>query len=107
MVMKYIIGAGALIALISMGSWMGLFVISGLILFAAIVAIVETIPFMRWLVARTANFWDFVLFGLSIYLLFSSGVTVAFATGIAGLLYSVYYKPFLINREVKKAMTRK
>jgi hypothetical protein len=100
--MKYVIGAVALIGLIAMGSWMGLFVISGLILFGAIVAMIETIPWLRWFVARTANFWDFVLFGLSIYLLFSAGVTVAFATGIAGLLYTVYYKPFLIKREALK-----
>lgn len=102
--MKYIIGGLVVIILIAMGAWMATFVISGLVLFGGFVALVETIGPLRYIVVRTTALIDFVIFGLSIYLLFNSGVTVAFATGIAGLLFTIYYKPFLISREVNRRM---
>jgi len=94
---KYVIGVIALICLMSFSAVLAVYVISGMLLFIGLVALCESIRPLKWLLSKSGNVLDIIIFGFSIYAMSSMGVTVAIGLGVAGLLYSVYYKPYLIK----------
>jgi hypothetical protein len=94
---RYFIGVVVLLFLIFFSAAMATYVISGLLLFAGLVALSESIPAVKWLFRKTSNVVDFVIFAFSIYAMSSMGVTVAIGLGVAGLLFSLYYKPYLVS----------
>lgn len=105
---KYLLGIGGLLFLIFFSAAMATYVISGLVLFAGLVAMSESIRPIKWLFSRTGNLVDLIIFGFSIYAMSAMGVTVAIGLGVAGLLFSVYYKPYLKSTmQSDKPKTRK
>lgn len=103
---KYLIGGAIVIALIMFSGALAVYVFSGLIMFVGMVALIESIGPLRWFVARTGSYIDLMIFGFSIYLAINGSVTVAMGITIAGLLFTVFYKPYLRNR-LAEAKTKK
>lgn len=103
---KYVIGAAVVLFILWFSASLAVYMFSGLIMFAGLVAIVESVRWLQWLFARTGNVIDILIFGVSIYLLWNAGVTVAMGVSICGLLFTVFYKPFLIDREVKRKLSK-
>jgi len=93
--MKYLLGALALLFLIMFSGVVVVYVFSGLLMFGGIVALCESIKPLKYFVSRSAHLVDFVIFAFGIYAMSRMGVTVAIGLGVAGLLFSVYYKPYL------------
>lgn len=93
--MKYLLGIVAILILLGFSVSMATYVFSGLLMFAGLVAIVETFGSLKWLVSRTSNAIDVLIFAFSVVALSSMGATVAIGLSVAGLLFSVYYKPYL------------
>lgn len=94
---RYVLGVVVLLFLIFFSGVIATYVISGVLLFAGLVALSESIPPIKWLFRRTSNIVDLVIFAFSIYAMSSMGVTVAIGLGVAGLLFSLYYKPYLVG----------
>tara|TARA_A100000172_G_C3044260_1_gene111811 strand:+ start:1977 stop:2342 length:366 start_codon:yes stop_codon:yes gene_type:complete len=95
---KYYLGAAVMLFLIFFSGVIATYVISGLLLFAGLVALCESVKPIKWLLSKTGNILDILIFGFSIYAMSSMGVTVAIGLGVAGLLFSVYYKPILLRK---------
>lgn len=79
------------------------YVFSGLLMFAGMVALCESIPLVRWLFSKTGNLLDLLIFGFSVFAIADMGVTVAIGLSVAGLLFSVYYKPLLKKSHRKRS----
>lgn len=92
---KIIIGIVVLVFLIFFSGVIATYVISGILLFAGLVALAESVQPIKWLFTKTSNAIDVLIFAFSIYAMSSMGVTVAIGLGVAGLLFSIYYKPYL------------
>lgn len=93
--MKYLLGAFALLFLIMFSGVVTVYVFSGLLMFGGIVALCESMPPVKYFVAKTGHLVDLLMFGFGVYAISSMGVTVAIGLSVAGLLFSVYYKPYL------------
>lgn len=102
---KYYVGAAVMVFLIFFSGVIATYVISGLLLFAGLVALCESVKPIKWLLSKTGNALDILIFGFSIYAMSSMGVTVAIGLGVAGLLFSVYYKPYLLAKDKPKRST--
>jgi len=90
-----------------MSSIMFVYIMSGIILFAGIVALIETIPLIKWFASRTGNLIDILLFCVGGYTLLSSGPTIAIGVGVCGVLYSVVYKPRLMRSVIKDELEKR
>lgn len=90
-----------------MSSVMFVYIMSGIIMFAGLVALIETIPVVKWFASRTGNLIDIVIFALSAYTLVSSGPTIAIGVGVCGVMYTVLYKPRLIAWAVRQELERR
>ncbi len=95
---KVIYGIIVLLFLMYFVAQLQVYIFSGLIMFAGIVALTESCKPIRWFVAQTGNIIDIIIFGGSIFLLLDAGPTIAIGVSIAGLLFSYYYKPYLRER---------
>lgn len=103
---KYWLGAAVVVFLIFFSGVIATYVISGILLFAGLVALAESVPPIKWVLSRTGNALDIAIFAFSIYAMSSMGVTVAIGLGVAGLLFSVYYKPLLKGKATKSNINR-
>jgi len=98
MTMKYFIGVIVILFVLLFLSQLAVYMFAGIIMFAGLVAMVESIKPIRWVLARTGGLIDIIIFGGSVMLTWKAGVTVAMGVSIAGLLFTIYYKPYLRNR---------
>lgn len=86
--------------------FMGLYTFFGLITLVGLIALVETVPLLRWIFERTANIIDVLLFALTIFAIANFGVTITASLTIAGLGFTLAYKPFLKARYHYHIVTR-
>lgn len=104
--MKYVFGIVAVIVLVSFSVAMATYVFSGLLMFAGLVALVESLPPLRWFFSRTGSLVDILIFVFSVIALGTMGATVAIGLSVAGLLFSVYYKPYLRGLKSSKGFRK-
>lgn len=94
-----------------MSSVMFVYIMSGIIMFAGFVALVETIPSLKWFASRTGNLIDILIFAIGAYALVKSGPTIAIGLGICGVMYTILYKPRLeawaVKQELEKRKAKK
>lgn len=106
--MKQIIGFAA-IALI--GIWIGghlaAHIFFGILMLVGLIALVENIPFVKWLVYKSNNFIDILLFVLSILATIYVGVTITAAITVAGLGYTMGYAPYVRRQIAKRKAAQK
>lgn len=101
--MKYFIGGIIVVFLIMVSGHVATYIISGLLMFAGLVALCETIPLIKFIFRYTGNLVDLCIFGLSVYGLSHMGATVAIGLSVCGLLFTIFYKPRLRRSKTKKA----
>lgn len=92
-----------LLAIVVGGVLLGYFV-GGMLMLLSMIAVVEGIRPLKWLVVRSTTFLDLVLLGLSVVLLFNAGVTVAMVVTMAGLAFSFVYAPIIRYRHQQKKL---
>lgn len=94
--MKQIIGFIAIMLLgIFIGGHLAAHIFFGVIMLIGLIALVENIPFVKWLVYKSNNVIDvglFILAGVAIVYL---GVTIAAALTVCGLGYTMLYAPYV------------
>lgn len=69
----------------------------GLLTLGGFIAITESIRPLKYIIVRHKNAIDILIFTGTIYCIATAGVTVAATLTIAGLGYTLIYKPILIN----------
>lgn len=97
----------AILFIMYMSSVMFVYIMSGVIMFAGFVALIETIPSLKWFASRTGNLIDIVIFIVGAYALVKSGPTIAIGLGICGVMYTVLYKPRLVEWAVKQELAKR
>jgi Ca2+/Na+ antiporter len=76
----------------------------GIILLGGLVALVENIPAIKWLVYKGNNIMDVILWILSALAIVTLGVSIAAALGVASLGYTMVYAPYVrINKTQSKS----
>ncbi len=80
----------------------------GIITLLGLVWLIETNPSLKYIAKRTANIIDVLIFVFTIIATIKLGVTITASLTVAGLLYTIAYKPFLLKeRELEKKTMRK
>lgn len=67
----------------------------GIMTFVGMVAIIESIPALKWLVQRTTRLIDIIIFGLTIYATTRFGYNITASLTMAGLGYTLVYAPYV------------
>lgn len=74
----------------------------GIILLGGLVALVENIPFIKWLVYKGNNIMDVMLWGFSALAIVMFGVSIAAALAVASLGYTMVYAPYVRKQQEAK-----
>lgn len=69
--------------------------ITGLITFVGLVALIESIGVIKWFVAHTSKLVDIIIFAFGVYAKVHFGVTIALAIMFAGMLFTLQYAPYI------------
>lgn len=106
--MKIVIGIIVILVILSVGGSIATYVLSGVLMFAGLVAMVESIGILKWLFRHTSSLVDILIFGFTVFAMSHMGATVSISLSVAGLLFTIIYKPMLVgnrsvNRVVRKA----
>lgn len=100
--MKQIIG---FVAVMLLGIWIGghlaAHIFFGIIMLIGLIALVENIPFVKWLIYKSNNAIDIGLFILAALATIYVGVTITAALTVAGLGYTMVYAPY-VREQIKK-----
>ena len=79
----------------------------GALLLGGLIALVENIPFVKWIVYKGNNIMDIMLWGLSALAIVTLGVTVAAALAVASLGYTMVYAPYVRSKMKPKQAVRR
>lgn len=79
----------------------------GALLLGGLIALVENIPFVKWIVYKGNNIMDIMLWGLSAIAIVTLGVTVAAALAVASLGYTMVYAPYVRSKMNPKQSVRR
>lgn len=100
--MRQIVFVIAMIAGLMMGHMIASFIFFGLLTFAGFVFLVENITILRWIVYRTSALFDVLIFAASIVATVQLGVTITASLTVAGLAFTLLYRPWIINKLNKR-----
>lgn len=79
----------------------------GLITLISLIALIESIPPLKWVVKRMSSLIDVILFGLSIYATLTLGYNITASLVVAGLGFTLIYKPYLRSVNNKTRRTKR
>lgn len=96
---RYVIGGVAALFLIFVSGHLAVYIVSGLLMFAGLVALCETVPLVKFVFRWTNSLVDIGIFAFSVYGLAEMGATVAIGLSVCGLLFTVFYKPLLRRKK--------
>lgn len=103
-----IIFAGVILLGMILGGQLAGHIFFGLILLGGLIALVENIPVMKWLVYKGNNILDIMIWGLSALAIITVGVTIAAALAVASLGYTMLYAPYVRKQlQIKKDKLKK
>lgn len=94
---QFIFGATLVIGII-IGGYMTGIIFFGVLMLLGIIAIVESIPVLRWICERMPSFLDVIITGASIISIATLGLTVAGSLSIAAFGWTMVYAPWLRQR---------
>lgn len=97
-VTQTIICLGVLGLGIGIGGHLAGHVMFGILMFAGLVALVENVGWIKWIVYKSNVFLDVVFFGLSVLATIYMGVTITGAITVASLIFSLIYAPMIRNK---------
>lgn len=90
-----VIYVGMLIfALIIGGNIIG-YAFTGAVTLLSFVFLCESVPGLKWLVAKTSHIIDIILFGFAVYSKVHFGVSIAMALLFATVGYTLLYAPYV------------
>ena len=69
--------------------------IAGIITFISLVALIEAVPLLKWIVAHTIKLVDCAIFIFGVYAKIHFGVTIAIGIMFAGLMFTLLYGPYI------------
>jgi uncharacterized membrane protein len=72
-----------------------------------LIVMVESIPPLKWLLSRSSQFFDILIFVFTIMATISYGLTIAASLTVTGLGYSLFYGPYLREQRLGKAPKKK
>ena len=98
--------AGAMLLGLLVGGHIVGHIFFGLMLLGGLIALVENIPFIKWLVYKGNNITDIILWVLSAMAIVSFGVTIAAALAVASLGYTMVYAPY-VRRKLREQVASK
>lgn len=103
---RLIIGAVIMLVILivsfMIGGVLGFSVFFALVKFAALVAVVESVPPFRWLAHRLGGLFDVGLFIFSFYMMYASTVTMGISFTITAFLFTILYRPYVRYLKEKK-----
>lgn len=76
----------------------------GIITLAGLIALIESIQPLKWLVTKSSKVIDIILFVFTIFATMNYGLNIAASLTVAGIGYTLVYAPYL--RENKKEARR-
>ena len=100
--MRQIIFIVAMFIGLMMGHMIASFIFFGMITFAGFVFLVENITILKWIVYRTSALFDVLIFVASIVATIQLGVTITASLTVAGLAFTLLYRPWIINKMSKR-----
>lgn len=71
----------------------------GLISLVGLIALIETVPFLKWLVKKLTSLIDVLIFIATLYATVTLGYNITASLMIVGLGYTLIYAPY-VRREV-------
>lgn len=74
----------------------------GLISLVGMIILIESIPPLKWLLARTSKVFDIILFLFTIMATINYGLNIAASLTIAGVGYTLVYAPWLREQRLSK-----
>ena len=102
-----IIFAGTMVLGMVLGGQLAGHIFFGLILLGGLIALVENISVIKWLVYKGNNIIDIVVWGLSALAIVTVGVTIAAALAVASLGYTMVYAPYVRKQLKEKELNKK
>lgn len=101
-----IIFAGTMLLGMVLGGQLAGHIFFGLILLGGLIALVENISVIKWLVYKGNNIIDIVVWGLSALAIVTVGVTIAAALAVASLGYTMVYAPYVRKQLKEKELNK-
>jgi hypothetical protein len=98
---------GIIVLSFMVGSYMLMASFFGVITLVGLIALVESIKPLKWILSRSSKVFDIVLFVCSILATMNFGLNIAASLTVAGLGYTLYYGPYLRERLSKEKPKRK
>lgn len=97
-----IIFAGVILLGMIIGGHLAGHIFFGVILLGGLIALVENIPFVKYIVYKGNNLMDVLLWALSAIAIVMFGVSIAAALAVASLGYTLAYAPYVRQQQAKK-----
>lgn len=101
-----IIFAGTMLLGMILGGHLASHIFFGIILLGGLIALVENIPAIKWLVYKGNNIIDVIVWGLSALAIVTLGVSVAAALAVASLGYTMVYAPYVRKQLKEKELNK-
>ena len=92
---KFLIYAGLILVSIFIGGSIVGYAFTGLLTLLSFVFLCESIPWLKWIVAKTNTLIDIALFAFAFYSKVHFGPTIAMALLFAGIGYTLTYAPYV------------
>ena len=92
---KFLIYAGLILVSIIIGGDIVGYAFTGLLTLLSFVFLCESIPWLKWIVAKTNTLIDIALFAFAFYSKIHFGPTIAMALLFAGIGYTLTYAPYV------------
>lgn len=98
-----LIFAGIIVISFMIGSYILTAAFFGLISLVGLVVLIESIPPLRWVLSRTSQFVDVVIFVFTIIATMSYGLNIAASLTVLGLGYTLIYAPYLREQRLSRS----
>jgi hypothetical protein len=87
--------AGICVLGLCFGAAMATYIFSGLITLAAFFVLVNTVPPLKWLVYYFGGLIDVLMYGFTLYAMFTTGITAGMAMTVASAGYTLILRPYI------------
>lgn len=72
----------------------------GVITLVGLIALIESIPILRWLASKSTKTIDVIIFVCTIFATMNYGLNIAASLTVAGIGYTLVYAPYLRENEI-------
>ena len=79
----------------------------GLMSFVGLIALIETIPLLKWIVIKATSLIDILIFAASIAATLYSGYNISASLVLVGLGYTLVYAPYVRHQAKAKRKPQK